>query len=245
LTERAARDYFKNMFEALPRLQGELAVDYALRVLHYNIMTLHLEPGQILRENDLTKELGISRTPLREALIRLSSMYLVDIVPQSGTRVTFINPAVIEEGLFLRLQVEPAIVEKACSVITGAEIMQLEDILAMQKRLFESGRLEELLVKDNAFHQKIYEVCGAEKTFHAVAGLCGQYDIMRALSLYHNTTKIAVQDHINIFQAIKGKNGAKAREIMTRHITRQSREYLVIEKSFPRYFNRQSEGQKP
>jgi DNA-binding GntR family transcriptional regulator len=226
------------MFEALPRLQGELAVDYALRILHYNIMTLHLEPGQVLRESELTKKLGISRTPLREALIRLSSMYLVDIVPQSSTHVTLIDPAVIEEGLFLRLQVEPAIVEKACSVITDGEIIQLEDILAMQKRLFESGRLEELRVKDNAFHQKIYEICGAEKTFHTVAGLCGQYDIMRAVSLYHNTTKIAVQDHIKIFEAIREKDGAKARKIMTKHITRQSKEYLVIEKSFPGYFTR-------
>jgi DNA-binding GntR family transcriptional regulator len=226
------------MFETLPRNQGELAADYALRVLHYNIMTLHLEPGQVLRENDLTKCLGISRTPLREALIRLSSMYLVDIVPQSGTHVTLINPAVIEEGLFLRLQVEPAIAEKACPVITDAGIMQLEDILAMQKRLFESGRLEDLLLKDNAFHQKIYEICGAEKTFHTVASLCGQYDILRALSLYHKTTKIAVQDHIKIFAAIRERDGVKAREIMTKHITRQSREYLVLEKSFARYFIR-------
>jgi DNA-binding GntR family transcriptional regulator len=226
------------MFEALPRNQGELAVDYALRVLHFNIMTLHLEPGRALRENELTKELGISRTPLREALIRLSSIYLVDIVPQSGTHVTLIDPAVIEEGLFLRLQVEPAITERACSVITDDEIIQLEDILAVQKRLFESGRLEELLIKDNAFHQKIYEICGAEKTFHTVAGLCGQYDIIRALSLYNKTSKIAVQDHINIFQAIKEKDGVKAHGIMTKHITRQSREYLVLEKSFPRYFRR-------
>jgi DNA-binding GntR family transcriptional regulator len=226
------------MFEALPRNRGELAVDYALRVLYYNIMTLHLEPGQVLRESELTKKLGISRTPLREALIRLSSMYLIDIVPQSGTHVTLIDPAVIEEGFFLRLQVEPAVTERACSVITDGEIIQLEDILAMQKRLFESGRLEELLVKDNAFHQKIYEICGAEKTFHAVTGLCGQYDIIRALSLYHNTTKIAVQDHIKIFEAIREKDGTKARDIMTRHIIRQNREYLVIEKSFPGYFIR-------
>jgi DNA-binding GntR family transcriptional regulator len=226
------------MFEVLIRNQGELAVDYALRTLHYNIMTLHLEPGQALRENELTKELGISRTPLREALIRLSAIYLVEIVPQSGTHVALIDPAVIEEGLFLRLQVEPVIAERVCQGITDDEILQLEDILAVQKRLLESGRLEELLIKDNAFHQKIYEICGAEKTFHTVAGLCGQYDIIRALSLYHKTTKIAVQDHINIFQAIKRKDGAKAREIMTRHITRQSKEYLVLEKSFPRYFRR-------
>jgi DNA-binding GntR family transcriptional regulator len=226
------------MFEVLPRYQGELAVDYALRVLHHNIMTLRLEPGQIIRENELTEQLGLSRTPLREALIQLSSMYLVDIVPQSRTHVSLIDPEVIEEGIFLRAQVEPAVVEKACSIITGNDMMQLEDIVAMQQRLLESGRLEELLVQDNAFHKKLYQVCGVEKTFHAVVGLCGQYDIIRALSLYHYTTRMAVGDHRNIFNAIKAKDRKTARKLMTEHITRHSREYLMIEKNFPQYFTR-------
>jgi DNA-binding GntR family transcriptional regulator len=224
------------MFETLPRVQGELAVDYALRVLHFNIMTLHLEPGQVLREGDLTKQLGISRTPLREALIRLASIYLVDIIPQSVTHVSLINPAVIEEGIFLRLQVEPAITGRACRMISDDSLIRLEDIMATQKRLLKLKRLEELLMEDNAFHKTIYQSCGAEKTFHAVRGLCGQYDIIRALSLYHFTTRIAVQDHIELFSAIKEQDGAQARKIAAKHIARQNKEYLIIQKSFPQYF---------
>jgi DNA-binding GntR family transcriptional regulator len=224
------------MFESLPRARGELAVDYALRVLHFNIMTLHLEPGQILREGDLTKQLGISRTPLREALIRLSSMYLVDIIPQSATHVTLIKPAVIEEGIFLRLQVEPAIAKRACEMINAASLTLLEDILDTQKKLLKRKRFEELLVQDNAFHETIYRSCGAEKTFHTVTGLCGHYNIIRALSLYHHTAKIALQDHVEIFEAIKERNGAKARKIVTKHVTRQYKDYTIIQKIFPQYF---------
>jgi DNA-binding GntR family transcriptional regulator len=226
------------MLEVLPRYQGELAVDYALRVLHHNIMTLHLEPGQIIRETELTKLLDISRTPLREALIRLSSAYLVDIIPQSRTHVALIDPALIEEGLFLRLQVEPAIVEKACSAISGKALTQLEDILSLQKRLLESSRLEELLVQDNAFHEKLYQICGAEKTFHAVEGICGQYNIIRALCLYHYTTKTAVEGHFKILRAIKKGDETLARNIMAAHIARHSKEYIIIKKNFPRYFIR-------
>jgi DNA-binding GntR family transcriptional regulator len=226
------------MFEILSRYQGELAVDYALRVLRHNIMTLRLKPGQILRENDLTKHLGLSRTPLREALIQLSSIYLVDIVPQSRTHVSLIDPDVIEEGIFLRAQVEPAVVEKACSLITDNDIMQLEDILALQQRLLKSNRLEELLIQDNAFHKKLYHVCRMEKTFQVVEGLCGQYDIIRALSLYHYTTAKAVEDHRNIFNAIQEGDKKIARNLMTEHITRHSKEYLMIEKNFPHYFTR-------
>lgn len=215
-----------------------MAVDYALRVLRHNIMTLHLEPGQIIRENELTEHLGLSRTPLREALIELSSMYLVDIVPQSRTHVSLIDPDVIEEGIFLRAQVEPAVVEKVCSIITDNGIMQLEDILALQQRLLESNRLEELMVQDNAFHKKLYHICGMDKTFHTVMRLCGQYDIIRALSLYHYTTKMAVEDHRNIFNAIKGSDRKMARDLMTEHIIRHSKEYLMIEKNFPHYFTR-------
>jgi DNA-binding GntR family transcriptional regulator len=224
------------MLEILSRLQGELAVDYALRVLYHNIMTLHLIPGQILRETELTKLLGISRTPLREALLQLSSAYLVDIVPQSRTHVSLIDPDLIEEGIFLRLQVEPAIVAKVCLVINENDILSLEDILAVQNRLLECSRFEELLIKDNAFHKKLFQICSAEKTFLAVEGLCGQYNIMRALSLYHYTTKQAVQDHFKILNAVKKGDKAKARNIMKEHITRHSKEYLLIEKNFPQYF---------
>jgi DNA-binding GntR family transcriptional regulator len=226
------------MFEALPRKKSELAADYALRVLHYNITTLHLEPGQVLRETDLTKELGISRTPLREAVIRLSAMYLVDVLPQRGTLVKLFDPDLIEEGRFLRLQVEPAIAEKACPEMTDNDIIELEDNMTMQIRLLESNRLEDLLLQDNLFHKKLFQVCGAEKTFHAVSGLCGQYDIIRALSIYHRTAKTAVEDHKKIFTAIKVRDAAKAREMMTMHISRQNKEYLIIQKKFPQYFKK-------
>jgi DNA-binding GntR family transcriptional regulator len=227
------------MFEVLPRKQGEPAADYALRVLHYNIMTVRLEPGRTLKENELTEKLGISRTPLREALLRLSAMYLVDIVPQSGTRVALIDPALINEGLFLRQQVEPAITERACSIINETELAELDDILAMQKRLLESGKLEQFVLWDNAFHEKFYLICGAEKTFRVISGLCGQYDIGRALGFYYQTIKNVMQDHKKIFRAIKERNGATAREISTQHIVRKNKEHLtVIMRHFPHYFVR-------
>jgi DNA-binding GntR family transcriptional regulator len=224
------------MFEALPRKKRELAVDYALRVLHYNITTLHLEPGQILRETDLTEELRISRTPLREAVIRLSAMYLVDVRPQRGTLVKLFDPDLIEEGRFLRLQVEPAIVEKTCLEMSENDIIEFEDNVTMQIRLLESGRFEELLLWDNLFHEKLFQICGAEKTFHMVSGLCGQYDIIRALSIYYRTAEIAVEDHKKILAALKDRDAAKAREMMTMHISRQNKEYLIIQKKFPQYF---------
>jgi DNA-binding GntR family transcriptional regulator len=121
-------------------------------------------------------------------------------------------------------------------VISADDILLLEDILAVQKRLLECNRFEELLIKDNAFHEKLFQICGAEKTFHAVSGLCGQYNIIRALSLYNYTTKKAVREHFKILDAIKNGNKTKAREIMTEHITRHSKEYSLIEKNFPRYF---------
>jgi DNA-binding GntR family transcriptional regulator len=227
------------MFEALPRKQGEPAADYALRVLHYNIMTVRLEPGQSLKENELTEKLGISRTPLREALISLSAMHLVGIVPQSGTRVALIDPALINEGIFLRQQVEPAITERACSIINEAELAELDTMLAMQKKLLESNKLEQFVLWDNAFHEKFYLICGAEKTFRAVSGLCGHYDMVRALGFYCQTTKEVMRDHKKIFKAMKERDGAAAREISTQHIIRKSKEHLLaITRHFPHYFIR-------
>ena len=72
----------------LERNKSENARAYALRVLNYNIVTLELEPGTLVSENDISAALGLSRTPVREALIELSKNHLVDIIPQTGSYVS-------------------------------------------------------------------------------------------------------------------------------------------------------------
>ena len=84
--------------ELLDRQPSENARSYALRVLLHNIITLELAPGSAVSENELSLVLKLSRTPVREALIELSKMGLVDIQPQRGSYIAKIDYELVEES---------------------------------------------------------------------------------------------------------------------------------------------------
>ena len=71
--------------------QGETVRDYACRIIKENIVTMELKPGSLVSETELAKELGVSRTPVREALIQLGKNGMVETFPQRGTKVSLID----------------------------------------------------------------------------------------------------------------------------------------------------------
>ena len=99
--------------------------EYAYRLLRDNIMTFRLVPGQSLNENELSELMHVSRTPVHEAILMLKEESLVDVFPQSGSRVSGIDLETLNEGLFLRLQVEPVIISQTAGNLTKEEIVRL------------------------------------------------------------------------------------------------------------------------
>ena len=104
--------------ELLDRQPSENARSYALRVLLHNIITLELAPGSAVSENELSQILKLSRTPVREALIELSKMGLVDIQPQRGSYIAKIDYELVEESRFMRLVLENAVLALVCEGIS-------------------------------------------------------------------------------------------------------------------------------
>ena len=99
---------------SLERLPRESSRDYALRTIKENIIDLTLAPGSQISENELAVELGLSRTPVREALIELSKIHIIEIHPQRKTTVTLIDDKMVEESRFMRDLLECAVVELDC-----------------------------------------------------------------------------------------------------------------------------------
>ena len=85
------------------RHYAETARDYARRVLKDNIVEMELEPGAMVSENELAAQMGVSRTPVREALMDLAKCRVVDVLPQRGSRIALIDYALVEEARFARL----------------------------------------------------------------------------------------------------------------------------------------------
>ena len=109
----------------LAREARETGRDYALRVLTHNIIHLGLAPGQKMSENELAAQLGLSRTPVREALMALAKVRLVQVHPQRCSTVSLIDYNLVEEARFLRGVLECAVAELACAQASPGEVQEL------------------------------------------------------------------------------------------------------------------------
>ena len=93
------------------RRNGESTREYALRILKANIIQMILEPGCPIGEQKIAKELGMSRTPVREALVELMKTRIVEILPQKGTYVSYLDYDLVEEARFMRMTLELALLD--------------------------------------------------------------------------------------------------------------------------------------
>src|SRR5215468_7391889 len=114
--------------------RGQPIPEQVYRLLRQSIITLRLPPGATIIEKEITDQLGISRTPVRDALRQLADEGLVTIKPQSGTFVALIDRLQLEEGRVIRRALEIEAVRLAATRADAAAIERLGDLLALQER---------------------------------------------------------------------------------------------------------------
>ena len=129
-------------------------------LLRNDIVLGVLRPLDAIREAELAARLGVSRTPVREALLRLANLGLVDIFPQSGTRVAPIRLEKLRAAQLIREAVEVEIVKQACRSITAAQLAGLGHVLDDQLVAARRGDRRRLFELDEEFHRAIYAAAG-------------------------------------------------------------------------------------
>ncbi|MBP0981080.1 MAG: GntR family transcriptional regulator [Oscillospiraceae bacterium] len=220
----------------LERLPRETGRDYALRVLKENIINLELAPGSLVSENELSAMLGLSRTPVREALIELSKVKIVDIYPQKGSAVALIDYDLIEEARFMRNLLECAVVELVCEMATPQDIVMLKSNLEMQSFYIDSS-FGDMMELDNQFHKMLFTIARKEQVFTLMNNISIHFDRVRRMALFSVKPVKIVEDHYSIFHAIEEKNPEKARSIMEMHLRRYRIDASVIRESYdPSFF---------
>lgn len=221
----------------LDRLPDENARAYAVRVLLYNITALELPPGSSVSENELSAFMSLSRTPVREALIELSRMNLVEIFPHRGSYISRIDYSLVEESRFMRLVLENAVVKLACeSGISPRFMEQLEENLKKEEAYSDTGEFSVQLELDNHFHRLLFESVGKAWTFDVIYAHMVHFDRIRILTLKSWQDSRSVKDHQNILYAIRQQDGELAEMLMTRHLTRFQVEKTELTKWYPDYF---------
>lgn len=207
------------------------------RFLRSEILTLDLAPKQRLSEADLSQQLGVSRTPVREALIRLAEEGLVDILPQRGSFVAPIRVAEVQEAQFIRSALECGIVERAAKSATLALTHHLEDLLGRQERAIATEDRSGFLALDEAFHQALSDHCDLPHARKIVQTVKGQLDRVRYLSLpdkQHLATLLA--QHRAITAAVSEGDAKSARSCMQTHLEEVFGSIEVLTREHPEFF---------
>lgn len=218
------------------KLPSENARTYALRVLIYNIIHIELVPGSSVSENELSSAMNLSRTPVREALIELSKMGLVEILPQRGSYISKIDYELIEESRFMRLVLENAILKLACEGISEEYLNALKSNLKAMKNCVRETDYQAFLELDNMFHQLIFDSVGRSWTYNIIRSQMIHFDRLRTLSVKTIRNTTTIRDHEDIVYAIERRDAELAEMLMTRHLARHQVEKSELVKQYPDYF---------
>ncbi|MBN1892646.1 MAG: GntR family transcriptional regulator [Clostridiales bacterium] len=218
------------------RLPKETAREYALRVLKENIISLELEPGSMVSENELSSELGLSRTPVREALIDLSKTQIVDVLPQRGSRISLIDYNYVEESRFLRSVLESAVVELICESEIPMDLTNLEHNLKLQQFYLENEGMDKLLQLDNEFHKEMFRLANKMQTYDLMDSMTAHFDRVRTMSLSAIRDIKIVGDHAALLQALRDRNVTDAKAVIAKHLSRYKIDEQAIRSEYPSFF---------
>lgn len=219
-----------------PKTANETNREYALRVIRDNIINLEIKPGSLIGEQEIAYELGLSRTPVHEALLELSKSKIVDILPQKGCRVSMIDSALIDEARFLRSTVESALVEMACTMAKEEDFRTLESNLKLQEFYLANPAPDKIFELDNEFHMTLYKICNKMHCYYMVRLMSLHFDRVRNMSLYSVKELKIVADHRSLFEAIKSGDVPTAHAALNKHLSRFDFDIQAIQEHYPEYF---------
>ena len=222
--------------QLLERLPRETGRDYALRTIKDNIVKLQLAPGSQISENELAAELQLSRTPVREALIELSKVEIIESHPQRKSTVSLIDYDLVEESRFMRNLLECAVVELDCGLAAPEDIMRLRENVRLQNFYLDSYYPDNLMVLDNEFHGLLFSIARKPQVFALMQNISIHFDRVRCMSLSAVKDLKIVQDHEEIVEAIARKDPAAARELMELHLNRYKIDTAEMREKYPQYF---------
>ncbi len=196
-----------------------------------------LEPGQQLSENSLAERIGVSRTPIREAIGRLREDRLVETVPQLGTFVARINPTAISDAQFIREALECAAIRLTAQVAKEADVAELEENLHQQDRAREAADLDAFYLLDDSFHRALCDLSGHISVWIVSERAKAHLNRIRRLSLgMPNYLDEMVAEHRLVVDAVAANDPDEAERLLREHLRTVLREVPRMRTEHPDYF---------
>lgn len=228
----------QQVLEPLGQLEQNGPVGLTIaHLLRRKIITNQITPGQTLPENEVAALLGVSRQPVREALIRLSEGGLVRILPQRGTLVTRISLSGVAGGRFVRDSVERAVVRRAALEAPAGATDAMHRIIDAQESALAREDHRGFLALDDELHSSFAAAMGHPSTWAALAGVKLQMDRVRYLSIPDAApSETLIQQHRAIVAAIGRRDPDAAEEAMRQHLSEVLSALPKLTERFPDHF---------
>jgi len=205
-------------------LQKEGTDKYSLRgkvfyKLREDILAGRYQENEELKENTIGLELGVSRTPVREALRQLELEGLVTMIPNKGAYVTGITSKDIHDIYMIRSYLEGLCAKLACEHITEAQIEALDEVLYLSDFHARRSHYEQLVELDNKFHDLIYKASGSKILNHVLSDFHHYVERVRKITLAAPArASKSSQEHAAILDAIRKRDGELAEALAHEHI---------------------------
>ncbi len=186
------------------------------------ILKEQLRPGERLMENTIAQKLGVSRTPVREAMRMLSDDGLVDLIPRRGAKVAKISRKQMQDVLEIRLTLEILAVRKASELISEDKIKELREAELQFRRTADSGVLTNIADADEQFHDVLYGAADNPRLLSILRSLREQMYRFRFEYLKKDDIlPILIREHSRIADAVAAHNTELAEKLIREHIGNQ------------------------
>ena len=201
------------------------------------IINLKFKPGELIRKSELCASLGVSRSPISEAISRLAQEGLVEVFPQAGTYVARFSMDEIREGAFIREALELAAIERLGRQISQEQIVLLRRNIRIQEAFVADEDFQGFYGLDREFHQMLLAFTDFKKLTWFAETAWVNVDRARQLVLpVPGRVAETLTEHQAIFQALQRRNPAAARAAMQAHLGRLMSFLTPLEKEHPEFF---------
>lgn len=206
--------------------KGYSLTDRVFERLEQDILSEKYRSGEILSELSLSKQLGVSRTPIREAVRRLEQENLIEYMPK-GIKVLGISAEDVKDIFDVRLAIEGLAVKKSAEKVTDEQLKILEETVELQEFYTARNDADHIKNMDSRFHEKIYECCNSSTYSEILSLLHKKTQRYRMLSVENEQrAKEAVKEHRKILNALISRDGEKAKKLTEQHIINAKKNIL-------------------
>ncbi|WP_265502424.1 GntR family transcriptional regulator [Paracoccus beibuensis] len=186
--------------------------------LRHRIVTLDLRPGQTLNEKELCEDFGVSRTPLREAIMRLAEHGMVTVAPQHGTFVSNISPRAVKLAHFLRESLEVPVIRQLAQQ-PERRLNRLEDLVLEQKILAARDDQSGFILLDDQFHEALFAAAGLAELWSVIHAKKGHLDRVRFLqSNTRGGVTTPLTQHEAVLDAVARGAVGEAEALLREHV---------------------------